>query len=216
MRLHNATRIYIIAVTLASFTAFSPANAFGDEVKECTAARQLAKVGHYSWDTVNVTADEDNEVCSFSINGATVDSPPQEDVIEALRSFLGTTSSPGSFFGEEGFFAEEEIDTDALALLLLASSPITQIDEMSWFLSEYRDNLIECKRAMRDVDMNGPYEDDSFGSFFCGVYPQNSVGRLYSFGPISGVSRIPVHRTQIVIGARPHYSLWHLVSFSAR
>ena len=81
MRRPSSTRSTLLAVVLVSFAGLTSQLVLSAEVKECNVVKKLAKAGHYSLDTVNVTADKDNNICSFSVNGATVDSPPQADVI---------------------------------------------------------------------------------------------------------------------------------------
>ena len=162
MRLHSSPKTILLSAILASVAAFATHGALSAEVKKCSAVKELAKAGHYSFDTVNVTADVDNDVCSFSVNGATVDSPPQMDVINALESLIGKVTTPGSFF------TQQQTDLNALALLLLASSPVVDIDEMVSFLSEYESELAVCRTASlkhRPVSLHGA--DDT--RFFCGV-----------------------------------------------
>lgn len=207
MRFQSAPRTILLAAFLASVAASMADRALSAEVKKCTAVQELAKAGHYSSDTVNVTADDDNDVCSFSVNGATVDSPPQADVINALDSLIGSVTSPGSFF------TQQQTDIEALALLLLASSPVVNIDEMVSFLSQHGSELAGCRDAsLQHTSL--PLDGANDTRFSCAVYPRGSSGLLYSFGPISGLAQDPAFHTQVVIGARPA-SMWHLLSFPA-
>jgi hypothetical protein len=101
----------------------------------CEAAKKRAKVGVYSGNAVQVTADEQSQECRFSVNGATVGSPPRDRIVAALN----TISSGGmSQLVRRG-------DVGMLAYALLGASPQTAISrELDLLLRNNAQALAAC------------------------------------------------------------------------
>src|SRR5215475_11171935 len=85
---------------------------------------KLAKVGVSSSSSVSMTQDKSAKECRISVNGVTVGSPPQNQVLQAVNQFRNRG------------IALQEIESrgidnylNSLALILMAAAPVSQVPE---------------------------------------------------------------------------------------
>lgn len=204
MEMRSFAQREYLAIAVALLTLAMPINAAAGQIVECTVVENLAKAGHFDWDDVNAVGDKDSMVCAFSVNGATTDSPPQEEVAKAMRSMIGTRGSPGRLF------RDGEFDVDQLAILLLAASPVQDIDAVSEILTGWQSMLSSCRAAIMG-NHTVAFSTDDDNTFGCGAYHRGASGELYSFGPIYGTTRTRLSSPRFVVGVRLD-SIWHILS----
>jgi len=117
---------------------------------ECKAADEISKLGISSRSTVAVSADEDEQICKFSVNGAKVSSPPQELIAQAFDTLIR----------REALFSDQS-NPDLLAALILSAGPDTDIQDMSDIVQGASSEISSCIRNLLEVQATAI----DFGSF---------------------------------------------------
>ncbi|SLN34233.1 hypothetical protein ROA7450_01525 [Roseovarius albus] len=117
---------------------------------ECDAVESIAMLGISPRSPVSISADEDEDECKFSVNGAKVGSPPQEQISDAFNRLL---------FQDRLLFSGQ-FDATALAAMMLAAGPDDSTDEVSSLLSDAETEISGC---ISDLEMRAP---GSFNDLF--------------------------------------------------
>ena len=129
---------------LVVFLVVAPANpALGDKEEECEVVDELAKIAVRDWDAVTVSADEDDKICRFSVNGAVADSPPREQVRSAYQTLIG--SQP------RGVPFSRSLSEDRLSLwasLLLAAGPDNDVNAITNILRSQYSLIEDCTESL--------------------------------------------------------------------
>lgn len=110
-------RIYTGALLSLSVLGL-PSASYSDTFTCSDPPDKIAKVGVNSGNSVQITKDKKEKACSFSINGASVNSPPQARITEGINQFT------------KGLPILRELDQKnvrPLAYLLLAGAPVQEI-----------------------------------------------------------------------------------------
>ena len=112
---------------------------------ECDAVDKLAKVGLRSVDTVTVSADKDNKICKFAVNGVAASSPPAQVVAEAYRVVIWGHNEPGWMVKGN----MDQVPLNEFAALLLAAGPDNELGDVVSILEQSKDALTKCVDALR-------------------------------------------------------------------
>lgn len=145
MRISLRASICVASITfLLLFLAIIAGPALADKEEECDAVDEIAKIAVRDYDTVTVSADRDNRICRFSVNGATVGSPPREQVRQAYSSLIWNNGEPGIIYRDD----LSQKNVPALASLLLAAGPDSDVTEMAQVLEEQYELILECKSKL--------------------------------------------------------------------
>lgn len=130
-------------VWLVVVLVVAPANpALGDKEKECKAVKKLAKVAVRDRDTVTVSADEEKDICRFSVNGAVADSPPREQVRKAYQTLI--TQPRGVPFSR----SLSQTNLSSLTSLLLAAGPDKNVDAVTNILRNQYSLIKDCTESL--------------------------------------------------------------------
>lgn len=105
---------------------------------ECDAVDNEAKLGISPRSTVAVSADEDDRECKFSVNGAKVSSPPQQQITQAFVALLTNRL----------LFSGSNWTNDQLAALVLSAGPDTTVNTMSQILGSARPQIRSCIESL--------------------------------------------------------------------
>lgn len=143
---------------------------------ECEAVDSIAKLGISPVSAVTVSADEDADECKFSVNGAKVGSPPQEQISEAFERLLNSR-----------LIFSDQFDTNGIAALLLAAGPDDTTDSLASLLADVEQPLVDCIGDLNTRDIgstSGPFVKDfslNGGSGVCAVLGSGE----FEFGPMN-------------------------------
>ena len=147
---------------------------------ECDAVDELANVGLRSVDTVTVSADEDDKICKFAVNGVAASSPPGEVVAEAYSVIIWRRD-------ERGWLVNGELNNVPLnkfAALLLAAGPDAEIGDVVSILEQSRDALTRCVSALRHRTAGSADAATTQGEFRCMTVVRDHGDMTASMGPI--------------------------------
>lgn len=133
------------------------------KVYECTAADEESRIGVSPRSVVAITADEDEKLCAFAINGYRTGSPPQEQLTAAMNRLFPEN---GTFIGlQEG---PASVPFDALAALLVSAGPDEQSAGMEAILAKAGEQLNQCLRDFargNSTSLDAATDDADFACF---------------------------------------------------
>lgn len=153
---------------------------------ECDAAKERATVGVYEVTEVSITADRDKRQCFFSVNGATVGSPPPDQIIVGLRAIARREMS--------GLLEKEDIAP--LAYALLAAAPVREIPEkLLQILKNSIKQLVECFQAYENEKTKFRTATDNL---VCQIVPRTESARVLA----EGLVRVTNSRPELQFAVR--------------
>ena len=132
--------LFAAAVVALTSTSITSADTYSCE----DPPDKRAKVGVSSASTVSITQDKSAKECRMSVNGATVGSPPQDQVLNAINRFRAQGEALREIQGRgiEGYLT-------SLGLVLMASAPVSQVpQDVVRELQNARRTLDECFRRL--------------------------------------------------------------------
>ncbi len=170
-----------------------PVEAAESKTYECDAAKERAKVAVYLRNEVSITADRDLKECRFSVNGATVGSPPSDLIYAGLRLIARQQMSG----------AVERGEIAPLAYALLAAAPVVEIPDKLWeMLNESKYELAKCF---------GEYEAGShefvtaMDDIVCRIVPRTESSRVLEGGLVRVTTSGPELQLAVRVGGFEHY-----------
>lgn len=186
----------IAAVALIPSLVLAASSALG-EVYTCTAASNRAKVGASSGSEVGITSDTDKKECRFSVNGATVGSPPFSAIVAGMNAIIGGKAA--------SMLRNREVEPIA-NLLISSSEHKVPSRELLDVLRQNSDELAKCLESfMGSVERIFVSKDN----VFCGAAKDGAI-------PISGKTvSISDSRGIHVLAVSPSKNLTHFLFYPA-
>ncbi len=144
---------------------------------ECKAVDEISMLGISPRAAVSISADEEENECKFSVNGAKVGSPPQQQISEAFNRNL--------FEGRQLFSGQ--FDATGIAAMMLAAGPDDTTDAVSAILDASESEILTCisnLQARTPGSADGPSVNEfasGDGSGICAVVGSGG----FEFGPIT-------------------------------
>lgn len=133
------------------------------KVYECTAADEESRIGVSPRSVVAITADEDEKLCAFSINGFRTGSPPQDELTAAMNRLFPDN---GVFIGR--LAGADAVPIDALAALLVSAGPDEASADMTAILSQAGEQLDQCLQGFesgQSLALDAPTDGAGFACF---------------------------------------------------